>query len=111
MPSPPRHGGRLAAIESVIGALPSGLTCTEAISGGDVTSLYSNHTIISSIGLAADVGGNAGTSINGEVSAMTTVASGVIGFLAGGMVVAGAYLRYSKKKGGNQQRLLSEPEV
>jgi len=85
--------------------LPGGLSCTETINGGDMLSLYAKRTFISAISLAAGVGSK---DVSDKASAMPYVLSGIVGFLAGGLVVAGASLRYSKKdRGSNQYILLS----
>lgn len=83
--------------------MPAGVSCTQAISGGDVMSVYAKHAIISQIALAAAVGGH----VSDEVNAMPLVASGIAGVLAGGLIVAGALFRYSKKHEDNQYSLLT----
>merc|ERR1712226_887190 len=88
--------------------LPGGLSCTEQITGGNMLSLYANHTVLSAIGLAVGIGSN---DVSDEASPMPAVMSGVAGFLAGGMLMAGALLSYSKKQRGSRQPLLTEPEV
>jgi len=92
-------------VSAVIQSLPGGLSCTETINGGDMLSLYAKRTFISAISLAAGVGSK---DVSDKASAMPYVLSGIVGFLAGGLVVAGASLRYSKKdRGSNQYILLS----
>jgi len=97
--------------EETSNSLPGGLTCTEAISGGDMLSLYTNHPVFSAIGLAAGVVSTARTDVSQNVSAVPFVASGIAGFLVGGMLMAGALLRHSKQQRETQQPLLTEPEV
>lgn len=99
------EGTRIAAYDTIVQSLPGGLSCTETINGGDMLSLYAKRTFISAISLAAGVGSK---DVSDKASAMPYVLSGIVGFLAGGLVVAGASLRYSKKdRGSNQYILLS----
>merc|ERR1712232_1232524 len=76
----------------VIDSLPGGLSCTETISGGDLLSVNANRTFISAISLAAGIGNK---DVSDEASVMPSVVSSIVGFLAGGVLVAGAFLRYS----------------
>jgi hypothetical protein len=100
----------------VIESLPGGLSCTETTSGGDMLSAYAKGTVMSAISLAAGVGNK---DISDSLVAVSRVAPssvapicvGIAGFLAGGMLVAGAFLRYSKKHHGNQYTRLTAPEV
>jgi len=93
--------------EEVSNSLPGGLTCTATISGGDMFSLYTNHPVFSAIGLAAGVVSTARTDVSQNVSAVPFVASGIAGFLVGGMLMAGALLRHSKQQRGTQRPLLT----
>ena len=70
-------------------------TTKKPVSGGDMLSLY----------------GVVNKDVSDKASVMPSVVSGIAGFLAGGMLVAGAFLRYSKKHHGNQYTLLTGPEV
>merc|ERR1712110_505539 len=102
------QGGPPLNKAALISRLPSGLSCTETTSGGDLLSVYANRTFISAISLAAGVGNK---DVSDEASVMPSVVSGIAGFLAGGVLVAGAFQRYSKKQHGNQYPLLTGPEV
>lgn len=88
---------------NAINSLPSGLSCTETTSSGNMLSLYANRTIISAISLAAGVDSK---DLGDTAGVMPSLVSGIAGFLAGGTFVAGVLLRYSKKEQGNQQALL-----
>jgi hypothetical protein len=94
--------------EEGIDMLPSGLSCKAEISSDKMLSLYANRPILSTITLAARFGM---VNISEEASAMPPVMSGIAGFLAGGLLMAGVVFRYSRKQSGNQIPLLSEPQV
>lgn len=89
------------AVKQAIKALPGGLSCTEMISGGDLSTLSAHPIILSAISLAA----SASSPAHDEISVMPTAVSGITGFLAGGLLVAGILYRYSKKQ---QVSLLSD---
>jgi len=94
--------------EDEIDMLPSGLSCKAEISSDKMLSLYANRPILSTITLAARFGM---VNISEEASAMPPVMSGIAGFLAGGLLMAGVLFRYSWKQSDNQYHLLSEPQV
>jgi hypothetical protein len=94
--------------EDEIDMLPSGLSCKAEISSDKMLSLYANRPILSTITLVARFGK---VNISEKASAMPPVISGIAGFLAGGMLMAGVLFRYSWKQSGNQYHLLSEPHV
>jgi len=48
---PPRNPEEKA--KKIIDALPGGLSCTETVSGGDLASLYADHTVLAAISSAA----------------------------------------------------------
>lgn len=107
MPHGPPPRSEQEASMKIISSLPSGLSCTETISGDEELSLYANRTLFSAIALASGVGTEEFSHEKGSISPLV---SGVAGFFAGGMFVAGALFRYSKRRHGNQEPLL-EPEV
>lgn len=86
--------------------LPGGLNCMEIINGGDLMSLYANGTILPAISFAV----TSRADVTDKVSTVPTAVSGIAGFLAGGMLVAGVY-RYSKSQNANQQPLLTKEVV
>lgn len=88
----------------VINSVAPGTSCTQAISGGDMLSLFAKNAIISNIALAAGVGGN----VSREASSMPLLAAGIAGFLAGGLIVAGVLSRSSKRGHASQYSLLAE---
>jgi TM2 domain-containing membrane protein YozV len=49
---PPPHNPE-ERMNTVINALPGGLSCTETISGGDLATLYADHTVLAAISSAA----------------------------------------------------------
>jgi hypothetical protein len=88
--------------------LPSGLSCKEAISGDKMLSLYANRPILSTITMVAGFGS---VEMSEKASAMSPVMFSIAGFFAGAVFMAGVFLRYSWKPRGNQEPLLSEPQM
>jgi hypothetical protein len=87
----------------IIDSDPAGSSCTQTIYGGDAMSLYENHPIFSKIALAVGVGGY----VSDQASAVPLGALGIAGVFAGGLIVAGALFRYSKKQQDNQYSFLA----
>jgi hypothetical protein len=94
--------------KKVIDTLPSGLSCTEAISGDTMLSLYANRAILSTIRLVAGV---RSIDISEKASTMPPVMLGIAALFAGGVLMAGVLFGYSWKPRSNQEPLLSEPQV
>lgn len=109
MPQGPPPRNMMEAMKDV-NLLPPGLSCIAKVSSGDMLSRYANSSILSAIGSAAGISRSADTEIHREVSALPVV-SGIAGFLAGGMLVAAALFRNSKKRHSNQYLLMNEEQV
>jgi len=103
MPAPAPDASPPEQAAAIIDSIAPGTSCTQAISGGDRLSTLAKNTVLSKIALAAGVVKHAGN----EVSAMPLVGAGVVGFLAGGLIVTGVLSRFSKGQHDSQYSLLA----
>lgn len=102
-PQPAPNASPEEAATTIIDSFAPGSSCAQAISGGDRLSLIAKNAILSKIALAAGVGKRA----SDEVSTMPLVAAGIVGFLAGGLIVTGVLSRSSKGQHDSQYTLLA----